>query len=156
QIYGEPLFDYLARHPEKGKLFDEAMTGIHGRETAAMLDAYDFSGIGVLTDVGGGNGTLITAVLNRYPQMRGILFDRPAVIDRARANLEAAVLAVRCALTAGDFFEVVPAGADAYLLRHIIHDWDDEQCGTILRNCRAAMGQRGKLLVVEGVVPPGN
>jgi hypothetical protein len=156
KIYGTPLFDYLSANPEKGKLFDEAMTGVHGRETAAMLDAYDFSGIGVLADVGGGNGEVITSILKRYPSMRGILFDQPSVIERARANLQAAGLADRCEAKAGSFFESVPSGADAYFLRHIIHVWDDEKSVTILRNCRSAMGPRGKLLLAEGLVPPGN
>lgn len=155
-IHGMPLFDYLAEHPDKGKLFDDAMTGVHGRETAAMLDAYDFSAVGTLADVGGGNGEVISSVLKRYPAMRGVLFDRPAVAERARGNLEAAGLAGRCDVRPGDFFASVPAGADAYLLRHIIHDWDDEKSAAILRNCRAAMGPRGRLLVVEGIVPPGN
>lgn len=156
KVYGVPMFDFLAAHPEKGKLFDEAMTGIHGSETAAMLDAYDLSGIGVLADVGCGNGEVMTTVLKRYPGMQGVLFDRPAVIERTRANLEAAGLAGRWEVRAGDFFESVPAGADAYLLRHVIHDWDDDRSVAVLRNCRAAAGKRGRLLVVEGIVPPGN
>lgn len=155
-IHGVPLFDYLAANPEKGKLFDEAMTGVHGRETKAMLDAYDFAGVGVLADIGGGNGEVIASVLKRYPTMRGILFDRPAVVERSRANLDAAGLSERCAAVGGNFFASVPAGADAYLLRHIIHDWDDEKSVAILRNCRAAMGKGGRLLLVEGIVPPGN
>jgi hypothetical protein len=154
--FGQPLFDYLAGHPEKGAIFDEAMTGVHGRETAAMLDAYDFTGIGVLADVGCGNGEVVAAVLRRYPAVRGILFDRPAVIERTRAGLAAAGLDGRWEAVAGDFFEAVPAGADAYLLRHVIHDWDYDRCAAILRNCRAAMNGRGRLLVVEGIVPPGN
>jgi SAM-dependent methyltransferase len=156
KLYGQPLFDYLAAHPEKGKLFDEAMTGVHGRETAAMLDAYDFSATGVLADVGGGNGEVIASILKRYPTMRGVLFDQPSVIDRSRRNLDAAGLAGRCDAVAGNFFESVPSGADTYLLRHIIHDWDDEKSVAILRNCRAAMKPNGKLLIVEGIVPPGN
>ena len=156
KLYGEPLFDYLAAHPEKGKLFDAAMTGVHGHETAAMLDAYDFSGIGTLADVGGGNGEVIASILKRNPTMRGVLFDQPSVIERSRANLQAAGLVARCDAVAGNFFESVPSGADAYLMRHIIHDWDDEKSVAILRNCRAAMKPNGKLLIVEGIVPPGN
>jgi hypothetical protein len=156
KVYGAPLFDYLAANPEKGKLFDAAMTGVHGRETTAMLAAYDFSGIGTLADIGGGNGEVIASVLKRYPEMRGILFDQPSVIERSRANLSAAGLSDRCDAVGGNFFQSVPAGADAYLMRHIIHDWDDEKSVTILRNCRSAMGTRGKLLLVEGLVPPGN
>jgi hypothetical protein len=156
QIYRVPLFDYLSQNPEKGQLFDAAMTGVHGRETTAMLDAYDFTGIGVLVDVGGGNGEVIASVLKRYPTVRGVLFDQPSVVERSRKNLEAAGLAGRCEARAGNFFETVPPGADAYMLRHVIHDWDDERSVAILRNCRAALGGRGKLLVVEGIVPPGN
>jgi hypothetical protein len=156
KIHSLPLFDYLPEHPEAGQLFDEAMTGVHGRETAAMLEAYDFSGITTLADVGGGNGSLLSAVLKQHPTMRGLLFDLPAVAGRARANLEGAGLAGRCRVEAGSFFDSVPAGADAYLLRHIIHDWDDEKSVAILQRCRQALGGAGKLLVVEGVVPPGN
>ena len=156
KVFGEPVFDFLSRHPEQARVFDQAMVSVHGRETAAMLDAYDFSGVGVLADVGGGNGSVLTAVLQKYPAMRGILFDLPGVVARAKTNIEAAGLEGRCQVVAGNFFEGVPAGADAYLLRHIIHDWDDDRAITILRNGRRALGQGGKLLVVEGVVPPGN
>lgn len=156
KLYGMPIFDYLAQHPEQAKLFDETMVGVHGRETGAMLEAYDFSGIGVLADIGGGNGSLLSAVLRQYPSLRGLLFDLPGVADRARANLAAAGLADRCQVVGGNFFQAVPAGADAYLLRHIIHDWDDEQSTRILRNVHAALGADGKVLLVESVIPPGN
>jgi hypothetical protein len=156
KVYGRPLFDYFSEHPEAGQLFDQAMTGVHGRETEAMLEAYDFTGVNTLADIGGGNGSVLAAVLRRYTAMRGVLFDLPGVVERARANIEAAGLGGRCRVVAGNFFEAVPPGADAYLLRHIIHDWDDDRSLTILRHCRGATGQGGKLLVVEGVVPPGN
>jgi len=156
KVYGKPIFDYFSDHPDMGKLFDQAMTGVHGRETEAMLEAYDFTGIGTLADIGGGNGSVITAILRRYPAMQGILFDVPGVVERTKANIEAAGLEGRCQVVAGSFFEAVPPGADTYLMRHIIHDWDDEKSITILRNCGQAMGNGGKLLVVEGVVPPGN
>ena len=155
KIYDSPLFEHLSRNPEKGKLFDEAMTGVHGRETTAMLEAFDFSNIGVLADIGAGNGEVISSILNKYPDMRGILFDQSSVIDRTTTNLESAGLADRCRVVAGNFFEAVPSGADAYLMRHIIHDWDDDKATTILRNCRKVMS-KGKLLVVEGIVPLGN
>src|SRR5262249_51592288 len=151
-----PLFDFLARNPEKGKIFDEAMVGVHGRETAAMLDAYDFSGIGVLADIGGGNGSLLKSVLTRHRNMRGILYDLAHVADRAREGIRADGLAERCQVIDGNFFQSVPPGADAYLLRHIIHDWDDARATTILKNAHQAMGKGGKLLLIEGVVPPGN
>lgn len=156
KLYGRPLFEYLAEHPEQGRTFDAAMTGVHGRETAAILEAYEFTGVGTLADVGGGNGSLLTAVLRRYPAMQGLLFDLPAVAERARGRLAAAGLADRCRVVGGDFFESVPAGADAYLLRHVIHDWDDQRSRAILRNCHRALGGRGKVLVAEGLVPPGN
>jgi hypothetical protein len=155
-VYGKPIFDYLAENHETGKLFDQGITGVHGRETEAMLQAYDLTGIGTLADIGGGNGSVITALLKKYPAMQGVLFDLPGVVERARTNIEAAGLESRCQVVPGNFFEAVPPGADAYLLRHIIHDWDDDKSLAILRNCRRAMGQGGRLLVVEGVVPPGN
>lgn len=152
KVYGVPVFDFLSKHPEQAKVFDEAMVGVHGRETAAMLEAYDFSGIGVLADIGGGNGSVITAVLRKYPTMTGILFDLPGVADRAKANIHAAGLADRCQVVGGSFFESVPGGADAYMMRHIIHDWDDEKSSVILKNVHKAMGKDGRLLVVESVI----
>jgi len=156
KVHGQPIFDYLTGHVEQAKLFDATMVAVHGRETAAMLDAYDFSGIRVLADVGGGNGSTITSILKKHPNMRGILFDLPNVAERARANVEAAGLQDRCEAVGGSFFESVPAGADAYLLRHIIHDWYNDKAGAILGNVARAMTSDGRLLVVESVIPPGN
>ncbi len=156
KIYGEPIFDWLSKHPEQAKTFDEAMVGVHGRETGAMLDAYDFSSIGVLADVGGGNGSVLRAVLDRHPKMRGMLCDLPGVVERARPQIAAAGLADRLQLVPTNFFESVANGADAYLMRHIIHDWTDEQSRQILSNVRRAIGPQGRLLVVESVIPPGN
>jgi SAM-dependent methyltransferase len=131
------------------------MTGHHGREADPMLDAYDFSPFNSLVDVGGGNGSLLIAILNRHPKMHGVLFDLPRVVDRARAAVENA-FRERCRLVGGSFLESVPNGADAYLLRHIVHDWRDDDAATILRNCRKAMKPGGRVLVVEIVVPAGN
>jgi hypothetical protein len=156
KIYGKPVFDYLAEHPEQAAVFDAAMTAIHGSETAAILDAYDFSGIGLLADIGGGNGSKITAILQKHTALRGLLFDLPHVVERARPHIADAGLSDRCQLVDGNFFESVPSGADAYLMRHIIHDWNDGQSLTILRNCHAAMRSGGRLLVIESVIPPGN
>jgi predicted O-methyltransferase YrrM len=132
------------------------MTSFNGYETGAMLDAYDFSGIDVMADIGGGNGSLISAVLLHYPKMRGILFDLGHVAGRAKENLKTSGLANRCNVIEGNFFETIPAGADAYLFRHIIHDWTDEQCIQILGHCRKAIPAHGKLLIVDGVVAAGN
>lgn len=156
KIYGQPIFEYLSQHPEKGQIFDKAMTGIHGRETGEILEAYDFSGIQTLVDIGGGNGSNLINTLQKYPEMKGILFDLPQVVARAQPHIEAAGLLERCELTGGNFFESVPAEADAWFMRHIIHDWDDEKSLTILRNCHAAMPENGKLLIVESVIPAGN
>jgi hypothetical protein len=155
-MYGVPVFEYLSQHPEQAKVFDEAMVGVHGMETAAMVEAFDLSGVSVLADVGGGNGSLLTAVLKRYPAMKGILFDLPGVIERARPNIAAAGLTDRCQCVAGNFFEKVAPGADVYLMRHIIHDWDDERCGQILKNIHAVLPAGGRVLVVECVLEPGN
>jgi hypothetical protein len=156
RMFGKPIFDWLAEHPDKAEIFDGAMTGIHGRETGAVIEAYDFSGIRVLADVGGGNGSNLIAVLQANPQLRGMLFDLPHVVERARPHFEDAGVAERCTLQGGSFFESVPGGADAYLMRHIIHDWDDELSRTILRNIRKVIPAEGKLLIVEAVIPPGN
>lgn len=156
KLFGKPIFDHIAENPEKAQIFDEAMTGIHGRETNALLEAYDFSEIDVLADIGGGNGSQLIAILKKYPGMRGILFDLPHVVERARPEIEKAGLSERCQLASGDFFRSVPGGADAFIMRHIIHDWDDGKSLSILKNCQAVMSQGDKLLLVESVIPPGN
>ena len=156
ETLGEPIFDYLSKHPEEATIFDAAMTAIHGPETPAMLEAYDFTGIDTLADIGGGNGSLLIATLKRYPDLKGMLFDLDHVATRAEDPIHSAGLADRCSIRQGSFFEALPPGADAYLFRHIIHDWTDEQSFRILRNCRDVIPANGRLLVVEPVVPPGN
>ncbi len=156
RIYGMPIFEFLSENEEKGQIFDQAMTSIHGPETAAIINAYDFAGIETLADIGGGNGSTLIPILQAHPHLRGVLFDLPPVIERTREHIAAAGLSDRCQLIAGSFFETIPPGADAYLMRHIIHDWNDEQCHTILRNCHAAMRASDRLLVVESVIPAGN
>jgi ubiquinone/menaquinone biosynthesis C-methylase UbiE len=155
-IYGKPVFEFLSQHPEQAALFDQAMTSVHGRETKAMLEAYDFSAFKSLADIGGGNGTTLCEILSRHAGLHGTLFDLPGVIQRAARTVEQVGLSERVHLVAGDFFESIPSGADAYVLRHIIHDWDDEKSVRILENVRRAMGPEGRLLVVESVIPPGN
>jgi hypothetical protein len=156
KVFGKPVFDYLGEHPDKARIFDAAMVGIHGRESSAILDAYDFSVFGVVADIGGGNGSQMTEILKRHGRMEGMLFDLPHVIERATERIRAAGLLDRCKLVAGSFFDAVPEGADAYLLRHIIHDWDEDKCLAILRNCHRAMRPDSKLLVIESVIPAGN
>ncbi|MFM9965887.1 MAG: methyltransferase [Planctomycetaceae bacterium] len=154
-VFGEPLFEFLRHTPENAAIFDQGMVGVHGRETDAMLTAFDFSGIRVLADIGGGNGSVLAAVLAKNPSLRAILFDRADVVDRAQINLHQAGVADRVQFIAGDFFQSIPSGADTYFLRHIIHDWDDRQATTILKNCRAAMPADGRLLLAEFVLPDG-
>ena len=156
RLYGRPIFDYLGEHPEQARIFDAAMVGFSGRAMRAMLDAYDLSDVATLADIGGGLGTNLTAALGRYPAMRGLLFDQPHVVARARPRLEAAGVEGRCTVKGGDFFEAVPRGADAYLLGHILHDWDDARAGLILDNLRRAMPAEARLLVVEYVLPEGD
>jgi hypothetical protein len=155
-VCGQELFPYLTQHPTAAAVFDEAMTNYTMQVAPAILAAYDFSQFGMLVDVGGGYGTLLTAILTAHPALRGVLFDLPHVAEDAKKRLAAAGLAERCAITAGDFFAAVPASGDAYLLKWIIHDWDDERAVTLLKNCHQAMAARGKLLVIEAVIPPGN
>lgn len=155
-IHGQPIFDYLADHPDQAEIFDAAMTAIHGRETAAMLEAYDLAGISTLADLGGGNGSTLCGILERYPAMRGILFDLPGVADRARSQIARSAVAERCQVVGGNFFESVPSSADAYLLRHILHDWNDDQAAKILHSIHQAMRPGARVLVVESVILPGN
>ena len=155
-VFGQELFPYLTQHPTAATVFDEAMTNYTMQVAAAIIAAYDFSQFGTLVDVGGGYGTLLTAALQAHPTLRGVLFDLPHVAENAKQRLAAAGLAERCAIMGGDFFAAVPSAGDAYLLKWIIHDWDDERAVTLLKNCHQAMAAHGKLLVIEAVIPPGN
>src|ERR687886_1390198 len=152
KVHGTGPFEYWAGHPEEAAVFDAAMTSHSSGVVDAVVRSYDFSGIRVLLDVGGGEGVLLAAILAANPSLRGILFDQPHVVGTAGALLEWAGVADRCEVVGGSFFEAVPVGADAYLLKSVIHDWDDAAAIEILRACRAAMAVRGKLLVVERVV----
>jgi SAM-dependent methyltransferase len=154
--FGVPVFQYLAERPDRAKVFDSGWAAAHGGETEPMLDAYDFSGFRSVVDIGGGNGSLLAGLLRRHPSVEGTLFDLPGVVERARASLTDPGLRNRLRFAAGDFFESVPPDADAYIMRHVIHDWQDPEAVTILRNCRDAMKAEAKLLLVEFVVPAGS
>jgi SAM-dependent methyltransferase len=156
QIFGQPLFNFLAQHSEQAAIFDKAMLGAHGRDAAAILDAYDFSQFTSVADIGGGNGTTLCAILERHSKLQGTLFDLSGVIERARATVEKSSLSDRIHLVGGNFFETAPTGADACVLRHIIHDWDHEKAIRILKNVRRAIAPHGRLLIVEAVIPAGN
>jgi hypothetical protein len=155
KTYGRPFFQYMTEHPDRHAIYDKAMM-VHGiAETEPMLDAYDFSAFETVMDVGGGNGLMLAAILNRHPAIKGTLFDLPAVADRAKESFSDLDLSGRCQIVGGDFFTSVPS-ADVYVLRHIIHDWDDGDAVSILRNCRNAMNPEGTVLLVETVIPPLN
>lgn len=154
--YGKSLFEDLSAKPEDAAVFDAAMTSFHGGETEAVLDAYSFEGVSTLADIGGGNGAVLIATLQRYTSMKGILFDQGHVLERTARIVRDAGLSDRCALNAGDFFETIPGGADVYTMRHILHDWSDELCVRILKNIREIIPASGRLLVIETVVPEGN
>lgn len=155
-IHGKAYFDYLAENKGAAQVFNNAMTSLSTAASGAVVSAYDFTGIGKLVDVGGGQGYLLASILERYCQMRGVLLDAPSVVDGAKDVFEAHGIGTRCELVGGDFFASVPAGGDAYIIKHIIHNWNDERASTILRNCHQAMAENGKLLVVEMVIPEGN
>ncbi len=147
-------FSHAAERPEEAALFDEAMADWTKQVAIAASAAYDFSGFRTIVDVGGGNGTLLAGILGATAGPRGIVFDLPPVAARAQTRLAEMGLADRCTAVGGDFFKDVPRGGDAYLLKHVIHDWNDERAVEILTACRRAMDADAKLLLVEGIYPP--
>lgn len=146
---GMSAWDYYARHPEAGQVFSQSMTSLFTSVSQAVAATYDFSQFKTIVDVGGAQGSLISAILRSYPHLKGILFDLPEII--ATVSVDNNIQPI-----AGNFFESVPSGGDVYLMRAIIHDWDDEKSLLILKNCHQAMPERGKLLLVESILPPGN
>jgi hypothetical protein len=152
RAHGASFFDYLAADADAQSIFDGAMTSLSGFEARAVCDAYDFSATRTLVDIAGGQGTLLASVLEANPHCRGVLFDQPQTVASARSYLAARGLADRSEVVEGDFFASVPAGADTYLLKYIVHDWDDESAIRILTNCREAMAPAGKVLLAEIVM----
>jgi hypothetical protein len=155
-MHGAEVFDYFAVNPRQAEIFNNAMTDMSVTTAPAIVEAYDFNGINQLTDIAGGHGYLLAQVLKANPHMRGILFDVPPVIAGAGALLEKEGVSERVEKISGDFFSAVPKGSDAYMMKHIIHDWDDERATKILKNINSAMSENGKVLIVEVVVPEGN
>ena len=157
KVVGMPVFEYFQRDRDLSERFNNAMTNFSASVIPAVLSAYDFSGIDVLVDVAGGHGMVLASILQRYPKMRGILFDVEHVVSGAKM-LDALGVRDRCETVAGDFFKAVPRGGDAYIMKHIIHDWDDEKAGVILKNIRAALEGKanGKVILLEAVIKPGN
>jgi hypothetical protein len=155
EVFGEQAFAYLAKHPEESAVFNEGMTEFSMQESPAVAAAYDFSPLGTIVDVGGGHGHLLCTILKKHAGPRGVVFDAPHVAEGATSRIAEAGLAGRCRAQGGDFFQAVPPG-DAYVMKHIIHDWPDDRATTILRNCRKAANPGAKLVLVEMVIPPGN
>jgi hypothetical protein len=148
-VHGASLFDYLARHPEEANLFNSGMTGDSPAHARLVAASYDFSGMSQVVDVAGGRGRLVATILECNPHLRGILFDLPHVIEDARHLINDAGVTDRCVFVGGNFFEAVPEGGDAYILRNIVHDWEDDQAVAILTTCRRAMGDGARLILVE-------
>ncbi|HEY2787012.1 MAG TPA: methyltransferase [Fimbriiglobus sp.] len=155
-VFNKGCFEYLAEHKDESEVFNEAMTGFSGMVAPAVVEAYDFSKFGTIVDVGGGHGKLLTTVLKENPGVKGIVYDAPHVAAGAADAIRSAGLADRCKAEGGNFFKAVPAGGDAYMMMHIIHDWPDDKATTILKNCRKGVSPGGKLLVVDSVVAPPN
>jgi SAM-dependent methyltransferase len=157
-VHGAPAFPWMRAHPEKERMFSASMASISVMENAAVTRAYAFGKLRKVVDLGGAHGHLMVSILRSYVKVRGVLFDQPPVIEEAlkSGHLGAPDLASRCEVVGGDFFESVPEGADAYVMKYIIHDWDDDQSVRILQNCRKAMADDGRVLVIDHVVAAGN
>ena len=147
KVYGTPIFQYFAQHPEEAQAFNQAMTDLSTLDSPAVADAYSFGEIHSIVDVGGGHGLLLATILGRNPHLKGTLYDMPHVVDGAKNGPLKPVMD-RCTLASGNMFSTVPAGADAYIMKHIIHDWPDDLCIQLLKACRKGVNADGKLLVV--------
>ena len=152
EAFGQQIWEVLAERPEQCETFQRAMTGFTSGAAVAIVEAYDFSGIERIADVGGGHGLLLASILRHFPKMQGVLFDRPEVVSEVPASMFAGC-DDRFSTEAGSFFESVPEACDAYMLKHIIHDWSDEHCQTNLRLIREKLPKEGRVLVCEMVVP---
>jgi precorrin-6B methylase 2 len=155
-VHGQTFYEYLHCRPETASTFDRAMTAFSEQEAAAILAAYDFSTVSTLVDVGAGQGALMAAILRAHPHARAILFDQHSVVEHGGDVAARAGVIDRCDIASGDFFEAVPAGGDLYVLKSVLHNWDDRESVSILKNCRDAMSHTARLVIVERVVPEGN
>jgi precorrin-6B methylase 2 len=155
-VHGTDVWGYRSQHAEEGAVFDHAMTALSRDVAEAVVSAYDFSPLGCLVDVGGGQGSLLASILMANPGLRGILFDQPHVVARAEQVLRAAGIVDRCQVVPGDFLKAVPEGADGYVLKAILHDWDDAAAIAILQVCRRVMKPEARLLVLERLIEPPN
>jgi hypothetical protein len=155
-LHGMSIWEYRSQHPAAAEAFDRAMSGNARRIADSVVSAYDWQRFGTIIDVGGGQGTLLAAILARNPKTSGVVFDLPQVIPGAESMLRRVGLADRCTAVAGNFFEGVPEGAEAYVLKEVLHDWEDEEALAVLRSCRRAMRLGSVLLIVERLLEPPN
>jgi len=160
KIHGMPIFEFFSKNPEEAQIFDDAMTSLSAIDGPAVADAYNFDGIHTIVDIGGGRGFLLATLLEKHPHLKGTLYEMPHVLAGARSGALQPFLQdgspARCSLASGDMFSSVPSGADAYIMKHILHDWPDDACIRILKACREGVNPGGKLLVVDCVIQPGN
>ena len=155
-VNGKGIWDYRTEHPELGAVFDRSMTELSRGAAEAVISAYDFSAFRRVVDVGGGRGLMLAAILNAHPGMRGTLFDLPGVVAGARPVLEQYGVIDRCETVGGNFFEAVPEAGDAFIMRAVIHDWEDDEAIVILKTCRRSMRETAKLILIERIVAPPN
>jgi hypothetical protein len=158
RVYGKPVFEYFPDDPAQSEVFNNAMTCFSSMVIPAVLEAYDFSGINTLMDVAGGHGAMLRSILEKYPNMRGIVTDLDHVVQGAKQMPENQAVAHRCEFLCADFFSEVPSHSDAIIMKHIIHDWEDDKATEILQNCRKALAgkKNARVLLIESVIPKGN
>jgi len=156
KVHGAGVFEYHRQNPAAGRIYDTAMAQLSRYMAQTVAAQFDFSKINIVVDVGGGNGTLLAGLLRKFPNLRGVLFDLPDVVPGATEVMSSFGLASRCDIVGGSFFDTVPAGADMYLLKNVLHDWNDQEAARILGNCFRAMAPHSKLVILESVIPAGN
>jgi SAM-dependent methyltransferase len=154
-VHGTSIFEFFEKNEQEARIFDSAMTALSTIQGPAVVSAYPFAGINSIVDIAGGTGLLLAMILEAHPKMRGTLYDLPHVIEHAK-NGPLQRMLDRCTFASGDMFNAVPQGADAYIMKHIIHDWPDDKCVALLQECRRAVNRGGKLLVIDNVIHLGN
>jgi len=155
-VHGMSVFEYFTENPVVGEMAYKYLSTKIPVQTGMIVDAYDFASARKVVDIGGGGGTLLTSILERFQHLYGVLFELPRVISEAKLHIDEAGISDRCELVSGDFFKEIPKDGDIYILKTVIHDWHDDKAIRILRNCHQVMGKDGKVLVIEGVIPPEN
>jgi hypothetical protein len=156
RIFGESAFDWIEKHPDEAAVFHAANNFKAAHSHRVIVEQCDFEGVLTITDVGGGLGGLVIEILKANPSMKGVVAERPGIVAHLSEIIEEHGLEIRMSAAECDFFDAIPRGSDMYLLSHVLHDWSDEDCVTILTNCHKAMRRDGRLLIVEAIIAPGN